>query len=518
MYTRDDCPLSPGSAIYAYLRVSGDDQAERGTPIAGQRYELQSYIEKHHLILAHPAFVDEARPGSSTAGRAAFLAMIRQARSDGHHADGIVFWSWSRFARDADDAHFYKADLRRRGFTVWSLTDDVPEGDLQWVFEALIHWKDAQLLQQISRDAKRGLHLLAQRGYAPGGKPPRGYQSETLEIEIEGKRKTVRRWILDPNTADLVRLAWRLRAQGKSLQEILDATHIYKSKGCYASFFGNETYLGIRKCGDLRIDNAHEPLVDRETWDIVQAKRIPRKTSRKGKTWTHDHPRRASSPHLLSGLFYCHCGAAMIGCRDKPRSHPDGYHRNAWRFYICGRKKREGYSSCSSTKIKAELVEKAVLDNVLGEILTVDNLTRLLDEANRILNQQLPDDLHTRQQALQSQIDANRRSIDRLLDALERTGFSEAIQGRLTEREAEREALQTELRLIGAQLQLSDLSIDRDQLLQIIQEKQQSLCSDDIPAARTVLASFVERINLKETGRDAIIQYAFPFGEASTVL
>ena len=41
MYIRDDCPLPPGSSIYAYLRVSGEDQAERGTPIAGQRQELE---------------------------------------------------------------------------------------------------------------------------------------------------------------------------------------------------------------------------------------------------------------------------------------------------------------------------------------------------------------------------------------------------------------------------------------------------------------------------------------------
>ena len=46
MYIRDDCPLPPDSSIYAYLRVSGEDQAERGTPIASRRQELERYIQK----------------------------------------------------------------------------------------------------------------------------------------------------------------------------------------------------------------------------------------------------------------------------------------------------------------------------------------------------------------------------------------------------------------------------------------------------------------------------------------
>ena len=73
MYIRDDCPLPPGSSIYAYLRVSGEDQAERGTPIAGQRQELEGYIQKHGLVLAHPAFIDEARSRPSSAGRSVRL-------------------------------------------------------------------------------------------------------------------------------------------------------------------------------------------------------------------------------------------------------------------------------------------------------------------------------------------------------------------------------------------------------------------------------------------------------------
>jgi hypothetical protein len=39
-----------------------------------------------------------------------------------------VFWSFSRCARDFDDAQYYKADIRRRGIAVESIIDDIPDG------------------------------------------------------------------------------------------------------------------------------------------------------------------------------------------------------------------------------------------------------------------------------------------------------------------------------------------------------------------------------------------------------
>jgi DNA invertase Pin-like site-specific DNA recombinase len=112
-----DWPLGAGSAVWAYLRVSGEDQAERGTPIAGQRAEVERYCQAHSLALSR-WFVDEARPGGSTVGRDRFEELIRLAHQDGHAVDGVIFWSWARFARDQVDANFCKSDLRRLGYTL----------------------------------------------------------------------------------------------------------------------------------------------------------------------------------------------------------------------------------------------------------------------------------------------------------------------------------------------------------------------------------------------------------------
>lgn len=60
------CALPVGSRVWAYLRVSGEDQAERGTPIGGQRAEVERYWQEQSLVLTR-WFVGEARTGAMEA-------------------------------------------------------------------------------------------------------------------------------------------------------------------------------------------------------------------------------------------------------------------------------------------------------------------------------------------------------------------------------------------------------------------------------------------------------------------
>lgn len=39
------------TTAYAYLRVSGDEQADRGLPIAGQREAVAAYCAEHNLTV-----------------------------------------------------------------------------------------------------------------------------------------------------------------------------------------------------------------------------------------------------------------------------------------------------------------------------------------------------------------------------------------------------------------------------------------------------------------------------------
>jgi hypothetical protein len=82
-------------------------------------------------------------------------------------------------------------------------------------------------------------------GYVPSGsRPPRGYKVEFEEVEIEGRRRKVRRWVEDPELWPLVRRAWEMKLAGMSHRRILEETGLYKSPGCLTTFFRNPSYKG----------------------------------------------------------------------------------------------------------------------------------------------------------------------------------------------------------------------------------------------------------------------------------
>jgi DNA invertase Pin-like site-specific DNA recombinase len=376
------CPLPPGSLVWSYLRVSGDEQADSGLPIAGQRQYVQDYVDRNQLVIAG-WFIDEARPGNSTAKRDAFNEMIEASRRKPRPVDGIIVWSLSRFARNLQDSQFYKADLRRRGYTLLFLSDDIPDGDIAPIVETLLEWKAQKDRVQMATDIQRGLHMLARMGYAPGGFPPRGYKAETVEIQIEGKSRQVRRWVPDPDMWDLARKAWEMRAAGNSILQVHEETHLFHAKAGYSSFFRNKTYLGVRLCGDLEIPNAHEALITQEMWDRVQMITDPRPM--KGQPMLEPHPRRVNSRFLLSGLLYCSvCGSAMCGEYQQKRA--SGH--NEWSFYICNKKVRLGKTACPNGKLQKERLERAVLSALLDRVLTPDQMQHLLDEVNAALARQ----------------------------------------------------------------------------------------------------------------------------------
>ena len=180
---------------------------------------------------------------------------------DGAPEAGLVIWSYSRFARDFDDAQFYRADIRRRGYLFHSLNDEVPDGPMGRLFEAVIDWKNEQFLEDLSRDVKRGLSDLVRTHGALPGTPPRGFKREPVQIGArrDGRPHIVHRWVPDPELVPMVQQAFALRAAGASLNEIHQTTALYNSLNSYTTFFSNRLYIGILEFGDLTIENYCEP-------------------------------------------------------------------------------------------------------------------------------------------------------------------------------------------------------------------------------------------------------------------
>ena len=113
--------LPPGSKVAAYLRDSGHENQELS--IQQQEAAIRAYCLQHQLILTR-TFKDEARRGSSIVGREALQALMNHFRHDPEE-HGVVIWKYNRFARNVDNAQFYRAELRSHGyaFKMFSVCD-----------------------------------------------------------------------------------------------------------------------------------------------------------------------------------------------------------------------------------------------------------------------------------------------------------------------------------------------------------------------------------------------------------
>ena len=203
-------------------RDSGGAKQELST--TDQRKEIKAYCQKHGLVLIE-IFEDAARSGTSTAKRDEFERMIDQCRVD-QYTQGLIIWSHSRFARNVDDAMFYKSDLRRRGIIVHSMTDEIPEGPYSHLVEVMIDTANEEKSRQTARDTKRGLAQRTLAGYVQGGgTPPRGYRAtrEIISSHRDGSPRIGTKWEVDPEQGPLVTMAFKMRAQGKSINEIMKA-------------------------------------------------------------------------------------------------------------------------------------------------------------------------------------------------------------------------------------------------------------------------------------------------------
>ena len=272
----------------------------------------------------------------------------------------------TRFSRDIDDAQYYKADLRRLGYQIYSITDNIPDTADGRIYESLIDWMNSRFLLDLATDVKRGLHHNFDQYGALPGTPPRGFKREIIDLgkRRDGSSHQVARWVPDPETWERCKLAWKLRAAGATYRQINEKVHLYKSINCYKTFFSNRIYLGEMHFGDSIVEDYVEKMIDDPTWDAVQ--RISnRNQSHVSTSDSPRHPRRLGSSFLLSGLLFCaRCGAPMNGNVVHFAHDEDD---KVYEYYICSRAGQT--HECTAKRIPRKALEIAIFKTLRDFIL-----------------------------------------------------------------------------------------------------------------------------------------------------
>ena len=169
--------------------------------------------------------------------------------------------------------------------------DDSPESIImEGILESMNEYYSANL----SRETKKGLKENILNGKRNGGKVPYGYS-------------LIDHHLVPNKDADTVRRIFHLYSEGMGVTEIVKKTRSRINN--IRPLLMNEVYLGHLISGENRCENAHEPIIDKETFYACQ-KRMQDKRM--------NAANRAKVDYMLAGLITCGvCGKRMIGMSSK---------------------------------------------------------------------------------------------------------------------------------------------------------------------------------------------------------
>ena len=497
-----DQPEPTTAALYA--RVSSDRQ-DVDLSVAAQLRALRDYAEKNNYVVTRE-YIDEAESGR-VADRPEFRKMLDAATADDAPFAQILVWKFSRFTRKREHAVAFKSMLRRRGVRVVSITehaDDSPTGKLM---EAIIESVDEFYSANLAEEVTRGMREAASRGFWVSTYAPYGYK----KVRVQDGAKERPKLELDPPADAVVRRIFEMTLAGKS---VLDIVRVLNEEGIPTRNGGrwlkntvhgmltNESYAGTlvwgkrakSKAPPVRVDGAVPAIVSRAEFERVQEllkSRAPKIV----------HPRRASSPYLLSGLVKCEtCGRSLTAAEAKSGKYT---------YYVCQSLIKTGKEACATPRLNAKRFEETIIGQLRDHILTESNIRDLV----RMLDEEMDGVAREQRQKLESieaELEDVRRRMSRVWQIVENTDLEMADASERIKEHRERQQL-LEVAADEARAMLAERRVLLDSaetVAAFAEEMSEFLRTSEITETRSFVRSFVKAI-LVGPGR-ATIHYTIP--------
>ena len=384
--------------VAIYIRLSREDgDKEESDSVGNQRKLLTEYVNKQDDFILYDVYIDDGFTGTNF-NRPDFHRMITDIE-DGK-VNCVVVKDLSRFGRDyIDTGRYLERIFPELGVRFISVTDNIDS--IKQAYDMLLHIKNIfneQYARDISNKIQATVKSKQKAGEFIGAFTSYGYKKSPVN-----KNKLV----IDEYAADVVRRVFSMYLQGigkQSIAKALNAEGIlcpseYKKlngenyKNCnrlkttsywtYSTIkimLQNELYIGnmvqgkkhqrmrskqrmVDKENWIRVENTHEPIIDRDTWDKVQ----------KLLTKKHRDIDLETNKNIFAGFIKCgDCGRAMMkNCWRKA----DG--SKSYSFY-CGTYKRSGKDYCSPHALPFQVLNDIVLGDLKAIVHSVEDLQELV--------------------------------------------------------------------------------------------------------------------------------------------
>ncbi len=264
----------------AYIRVSTDDQLELSPD--SQIVKILEYAKENGMSVPEQYIFIEGEKKKGLSGRRAsnrpkFQEMIALAKEKPKPFDCILLWKFSRFARNIDEATYYKSILRNKcKIDVISVSEPISEGMYGRLVEMIIEWSDEFYSFNLAGEVRRGMSAKARAGefssYAPFG-----YKMIDKKLVADEEKAPIIRRIFEAyaNGGEVRKIAEELRLEGVKTKfgNPIDnrfITYIITNP-VYKGYIAFSTE-GRRKKGELCSEKiiytkgAHEAVTDEELW------------------------------------------------------------------------------------------------------------------------------------------------------------------------------------------------------------------------------------------------------------
>jgi DNA invertase Pin-like site-specific DNA recombinase len=377
-----------------YVRLSNEDSRLGGESVSieNQKLMLCKHVHDKGWELKD-TYVDDGFSGTNQ-NRPAFKRMLEDVQAG--FINTILIKDLSRLGRNyLEVGNLAEVFLPEHDCELISLNE--PMDDM--IF--LRNWFNEQHSKTTSEKVRAAKRISALSGRAQSGYVPFGYKKNPDKPC---------HYIIDEEAAPTVRRIFDMKAQGygfKAIAILLNDEGVPSPRAHYNNrhkpdapetqnfFWGqhtvrkiiqNEVYIGnlvqgkltttsyknrkiIAKSPDtwVRVDNTHDPIVTRDTWDAIQRSMKERNKSRGSKS--------EGKCYLFSGMLCCaSCGYSFV---SKSTKRGNGGHST---YYICGKYQHCGKNACGCNTIRETLLVKEVLGN-LRTLATIahSNGNRLLD-------------------------------------------------------------------------------------------------------------------------------------------
>ncbi len=358
---------------FAYLRVSSEgqvntDYSRDGLSINAQREaaedkaaQLKAKVVREFSDPGRSAFVDLHK-------RTDFLEMLDELKRCNQHdstrIDYVIVWALNRWARNQLDHWQTRELVKQAGARLISITepmigDDTPES---FYMEGMFALNNQYESMKTGRNVKNGLYQKA-KGGGTYGWAPIGYVNDVDRLP-DGRQ--VASVTLDPERHPFVTTAFQLYATGEySLSQLADELHRLglRTRRTRRHPLGRQLSISTLQrllrdpyyTGKLTykrgtdqeetFEGRHEPLIDQDTFDLVQRLLDERRTAGE---------RAYKHRHYLKGSIFCGgCGRRLsfgISTGKAGRRYP---------YFFCS--SRTNRESCAQrVNMPPELIESAI--------------------------------------------------------------------------------------------------------------------------------------------------------------